>query len=76
MWEKKRPIVVGPWGGQGGIPWDDGVYTAIRQVVVVHGAAIDSVRFEYDRKGSSVWSEKHGGDGGVITDQVGGADVF
>ncbi|XP_073005141.1 jacalin-related lectin 3 isoform X1 [Typha latifolia] len=67
---EKGPIMVGPWGGDGGSPWDDGIYTAVRQVVVVHGTAIDSVRFEYDKKGSSVWSEKHGGNGGIKTDKV------
>ncbi|XP_038990479.1 jacalin-related lectin 3 isoform X1 [Phoenix dactylifera] len=67
---EKSPILVGPWGGEGGSPWDDGVYTTIRQVVVVHGAAIDSIRIEYDKKGSSVWSEKHGGNGGTKTDKV------
>lgn len=63
---------MGPWGGEGGSPWDDGVYTTIRQVVVVHGAAIDSIWIEYDNKGSSVWSERHGGNGGAKTDKVSG----
>ncbi|XP_029123290.1 jacalin-related lectin 3 isoform X2 [Elaeis guineensis] len=67
---EKSPILVGPWGGEGGSPWDDGVYTTIRQVVVVHGAAIDSIQIEYDKKGSSVWSEKHGGNGGTKTDKI------
>lgn len=66
----KCPISAGPWGGPGGIPWDDGAHTGIRQMVVVHGAAIDSIRIEYDWKGSSVWSEKHGGSGGSKTDKV------
>jgi len=67
----KSPIVVGPWGGTGGYPWDDGVYSTIRQIVVTHGAAIDSIRIEYDLKGRSVWSETHGGtDGGSETDKV------
>ncbi|KAL6610464.1 hypothetical protein ACP70R_040433 [Stipagrostis hirtigluma subsp. patula] len=67
----KSPIVVGPWGGTGGYPWDDGVYSTIRQIVITHGAAVDSIRFEYDLKGSSVWSETHGGtDAGSETDKV------
>ncbi|CAN6346260.1 unnamed protein product [Urochloa humidicola] len=67
----KSPIVVGPWGGTGGYPWDDGVYSTIRQIVITHGAAIDSIRIEYDLKGRSVWSEMHGGtDGGSETDKV------
>ncbi|CAN1824127.1 Jacalin-related lectin 3, partial [Linum perenne] len=64
-------ISVGPWGGQTGARWDDGVYTAVRQVIIFHGAAIDSVQFEYDKKGSSVWSEKHGGTGGIKTNKIG-----
>ncbi|XP_077219963.1 jacalin-related lectin 3-like [Tasmannia lanceolata] len=66
----KNPISVGPWGGQGGSPWDDGVYTTVRQLVVSHASAIDSLQIEYDRKGSSVWSEKHGGIGGTKTDKI------
>ncbi|XXG48725.1 hypothetical protein AAC387_Pa02g3093 [Persea americana] len=66
----KKPITVGPWGGYGGAQFDDGVYTGIRELVVVHGAAIDSIQIEYDRKGSPVWSDKHGGSGGPITDKI------
>ena len=47
------------------------MYTAVRQMVIVHGAAIDSIQIEYDLKGHSVWSEKHGGNGGTKTDKVG-----
>ncbi|XP_052166929.1 jacalin-related lectin 3 [Oryza glaberrima] len=66
----KNPILVGPWGGLGGTLWDDGVHSTVRQIVITHGAAIDSIKIEYDLKGKSVWSEKHGGDGGTKTDQV------
>ncbi|ERN01274.1 jacalin-related lectin 3 isoform X1 [Amborella trichopoda] len=66
----KKAVSVGPWGGQGGSPWDDGVHTGVKQIVIVHGGAIDSLRFEYDKKGQSVWSEKHGGNGGCKTDKV------
>jgi hypothetical protein len=54
----------------GGTLWDDGVHSTVRQIVITHGAAIDSIKIEYDLKGKSVWSEKHGGDGGTKTDQV------
>ncbi|KAG8055212.1 hypothetical protein GUJ93_ZPchr0001g32479 [Zizania palustris] len=67
---EKNPILVGPWGGLGGTPWDDRVHSTVRQIVIAHGAAIDSIKIEYDLKGNSVWSEKHGGDGGSRTDQV------
>ncbi|KAH7673903.1 Mannose-binding lectins domain-containing protein [Dioscorea alata] len=67
---EKGPVLVGPWGGQGGVPWDDGVYSTVRQIVITHGTAIDSIRIEYDRKGTSLWSVKHGGNGGAKTDKV------
>ncbi|KAK9270749.1 hypothetical protein L1049_026332 [Liquidambar formosana] len=68
--DEKTPISVGPWGGQNGIRWDDGVYSTVRQLVIVHGAGIDSIQIEYDKKGSSVWSERHGGNGGSKTSKV------
>ncbi|OVA06186.1 Mannose-binding lectin [Macleaya cordata] len=76
------PICVGPWGShKEGDPWDDGVHTTIRQLVVVHGAGIDSIKIEYDNKGTSSsssssstssvwWSQKHGGSGGIKTDKI------
>ncbi|KAK9136287.1 hypothetical protein Syun_015617 [Stephania yunnanensis] len=67
---EKRPISVGPWGGQEGERWDDGAYTAVRQVVITHGAGIDAIQFEYDLKGTSLWSQKHGGNGGKTTDKI------
>ncbi|KAL5999504.1 hypothetical protein ACLOJK_037789 [Asimina triloba] len=66
----RNPITVGPWGGQGGTQWDDGMYTTVKKIIVVHGDAIDSIQFEYDSKGKSVWSQKHGGNGGSKTDPV------
>ena len=66
----KKPIAVGPWGGQNGTRWDDGVHTTVRQLVIAHGAGIDSIQIEYDNKGGSCWSEKHGGNGGTKFDQV------
>ena len=38
--------------------------------MIANGAAIDSIQIEYDKKGSSVWSEKRGGRGGHRTDKV------
>ncbi|KAF8405295.1 hypothetical protein HHK36_010197 [Tetracentron sinense] len=66
----KSPISVGPWGGPDGARWDDGVYSTVRQLVIAHGAGINSIQIEYDMKGNSLWSEKHGGSGGVKTDKV------
>ncbi|XVE56105.1 hypothetical protein DITRI_Ditri03aG0210600 [Diplodiscus trichospermus] len=68
--DDKKPVSVGPWGGQGGSCWDDGVFTTVRELVIAHGAGIDSIQIEYDNKGSSIWSKKHGGNGGSKTDKI------
>ncbi|XP_017981485.1 PREDICTED: pentatricopeptide repeat-containing protein At1g19720 isoform X2 [Theobroma cacao] len=68
--DDNKPISVGPWGGQGGSSWDDGVYFTVRQLVIAHGSGIDSIQIEYDNKGNSIWSKKHGGGGGSMTDKV------
>ncbi|KAF6163045.1 hypothetical protein GIB67_001373 [Kingdonia uniflora] len=67
---EKNQISVGPWGGQGGTMFDDGLNTTIRQMVIGHGPGIDSIQTEYDREGSSVWSGKHGGVGGAKVDKI------
>ncbi|KAL3505336.1 hypothetical protein ACH5RR_035177 [Cinchona calisaya] len=66
----KQSISIGPWGGQDGYRWDDGVYSSIRQLVIAHGAGIDCIQIEYDMNGNSLWSEKHGGNSGVNMDRV------
>ncbi|KAE8659886.1 Jacalin-related lectin 3 [Hibiscus syriacus] len=68
--DDQKPVTVGPWGGQGGSSWDDGVYSTIRQLVIAHGFCIDSIQIEYDNKGNPLWSKKHGGNGGSKTDKV------
>ncbi|XP_050938316.1 jacalin-related lectin 3 isoform X1 [Cucumis melo] len=62
--------MAGPFGGPAGNNWDDGVYSTIRQLVICHGAGIDSIKIQYDVKGSSIWSDRHGGNGGTKTDTV------
>jgi len=64
------PVSSGPWGGEGGLSWDDGVYTAIRQIVIFSGRAIDSITIEYDKNGVSHWSARHGGLGGFETHKI------
>ena len=68
----KSYVTAGPWGGTCGARWDDGVNCSVRQLIITHGAVIDSVQIEYDSKGRSVWSEKHGGSGagGARADKV------
>lgn len=72
----EKAISVGPWGGQDGITFDDGVYSTVRQVVITHGAGVDSVQIEYEKQGVSVWSNKHGGHGGLKTDTVSSSLCF
>ncbi|KAK2386738.1 Mannose-binding lectin superfamily protein [Trifolium repens] len=67
---EEKPVSIGPWGGSGGYSWDDGVYSTIRQLVIVHGEGIDSIQIEYDKEGDSVWSLKHGGSGGHKIDKI------
>ncbi|XP_042480610.1 jacalin-related lectin 3-like [Macadamia integrifolia] len=67
---QNQKILVGPWGGQDGSRWDDGVYSGVRQVVIRHGSAIDSIQIEYDARGCSIWSDRHGGTGGCQTDKI------
>ncbi|KAK3219991.1 hypothetical protein Dsin_013961 [Dipteronia sinensis] len=56
----------GPWGGNKGKSWDDGVFSAVEQVHVhVGNGMVHAVQFFYgSRDGKSVWSKMHGtGDG-------------
>lgn len=64
------PYGTGPWGGEGGKPWDDGVFTGIKQIIITITDAICSMEIEYDRNGQSVWSVKHGGSGGETANRV------
>ncbi|KAI6701552.1 hypothetical protein NL676_015876, partial [Syzygium grande] len=58
---------IGPYGGQGGSPWDDGDSTGVRDIVVEGGPAIYSITVEYDKNGSVVLGPKHGIQGGHET---------
>ncbi|KAL9248564.1 Jacalin-related lectin 19-like protein [Drosera capensis] len=66
----KMKIAVGPWGGQGGVSWDDGTYHGIREITLVYGRCIDSISFVYDKNGKAIKSEKHGGMGGTKTAEI------
>lgn len=61
---KKMNFVAGPWGGNGGVSWDDGVYSGVREIILVYDTCIDSIRVIYDKHGKLVPGEKHGGVGG------------
>ncbi|KAK9079286.1 hypothetical protein SSX86_000957 [Deinandra increscens subsp. villosa] len=58
----------GPWGAGGGKPWDDGVFSTVKQVCIHVGDlnVIYAIQFEYLKKnGKSVFSQIHGGTDGV-----------
>ncbi|KAL2892772.1 Jacalin-related lectin 3 [Bienertia sinuspersici] len=64
-------MALGPWGGQNGFRWDDGVYSGVKQVLIsTSSVGIHSIQFEYDKYGRSVWSDSHGGNSGSRTDQI------
>lgn len=64
------PVTYGPWGGSGGIIFDDGVYTGVRQVNLSRNVGIVSIKVLYDRNGQPIWGNKNGGSGGIKTDKV------
>ncbi|CAA3023289.1 jacalin-related lectin 19 [Olea europaea subsp. europaea] len=68
--EKKKAIVVGPWGGNGGTNWDDGNYSGVREISLKYGRCIDSICVVYDKNGKPVSGEKHGGSGGSSTAEI------
>ncbi|XP_047324380.1 jacalin-related lectin 3 isoform X2 [Impatiens glandulifera] len=68
--DKRKPILVGPWGGQGGSSWDDGVWTGITKLMISYGVGIYTIQVEYDKNGTLLWSDKHGGRAGPKTDIV------
>ncbi|KAF2931892.1 jacalin-related lectin 19 isoform X1 [Oryza sativa Japonica Group] len=66
----KKIMKVGPWGGTGGSPWDDGGHTGVRSITLSYDRCIDSIAVEYDRNGVAVAGERHGGAGGNQTTQI------
>ncbi|KAA8540313.1 hypothetical protein F0562_024124 [Nyssa sinensis] len=61
---KRKTILLGPWGGNGGANWDDGSYNGVREITLVYDRCIDSIRVVYDKNGKPVPADKHGGVGG------------
>lgn len=67
---KKKSVIVGPWGGNGGTSWDDGTFTGIREITLVYDRCIDSIRVVYDKNGKPFTADKHGGVGGNKTAEI------
>ncbi|XVF86769.1 hypothetical protein PTKIN_Ptkin18bG0069500 [Pterospermum kingtungense] len=68
--KRELSVVVGPWGGNGGTPWDDGTNHGVREITLVYDRCIDSFRVIYDKNGKPVAGEKHGGVGGNKTAEI------
>ena len=68
------PREAGPWGAAGGKPWDDGVFSHVKQIRVYLGESLKvicGVQFKYVKKdGKSVLSQMHGGTRGDKTELV------
>ncbi|KAM3749713.1 hypothetical protein ACB098_05G208100 [Castanea mollissima] len=62
----------GPWGGHGGMEWDDGVFPAICELhLYVGDSVIHAIRVSYQCKDrESVLSPKHGGEGSEPIDPI------
>ncbi|CAN6573430.1 hypothetical protein FF1_046416 [Malus domestica] len=67
---KRKIMEVGPWGGNGGTPWDDGIYNGVREITLVYGECIDSITVVYDKNGKPFKAEMHGGHGGTQTAEI------
>ncbi|KAF7816113.1 jacalin-related lectin 3-like [Senna tora] len=69
--KEPAPCGPGPWGGDGGKAWDDGVFSGIRQIYLTKvSESICSIQIEYDRNGQSVWSVKHGSNVGETMHRI------
>ncbi|CAH1442812.1 unnamed protein product [Lactuca virosa] len=68
------PREAGPWGAARGKPWDDGVFSHVKQVRVYLGESLKviyGIQFEYvKRDGNSILSQMHGGTCGDKTELV------
>lgn len=67
---KKKSVIVGPWGGNGGNTWDDGTFTGVREIRLAYDRCIDSILVVYDKHGKPFTAEKHGGVGGNKTAEI------
>lgn len=61
---------LGPWGGNRGYQWDDGVHSGVREITLVYSSCIDAIYTTYDNNGKPFPVEKHGGMGGTKAAQV------
>ncbi|KAJ0709632.1 putative jacalin-like lectin domain-containing protein [Helianthus annuus] len=68
--QQDTSIQLEPWGGNVGNYWDDGVHGGVREITLVYGTCIDSIRVTYDNDDKSFRAMKHGGMGGTKSAQI------
>ncbi|XP_035833065.1 jacalin-related lectin 19 [Helianthus annuus] len=68
--QKDKSKELGSWGGNGGDEWEDGAHNGVREITLVYGSCIDSIRVTYDNNGKPFLAEKHGGFGGTKSAQI------
>ncbi|XP_021847790.2 jacalin-related lectin 3-like [Spinacia oleracea] len=61
----KKFLSFGPWGGDGGMIFDDGNYTGVREVDLTRSGGLVSIRVCYEQNVNMIWENKHGGSGGL-----------
>ena len=64
------PVRFGPWGGNSGTIFDDGIYTGVRQINLTRGLGIFSMKVLHDRNGQAIWGDKRGVSGGARPEKV------
>jgi hypothetical protein len=64
------PVRFGPWGGNSGTIFDDGIFTGVRQINLTRGLGISSMKLLYDRNGQAIWGDKRGTSGGSRPEKV------
>ena len=52
---------MGPWGGNKGIDFDDGTFSAIREIKIGYDRWIHSITLVYDKDGNPTEQHIHGG---------------
>lgn len=63
-------VKFGPYGGAGGNPWKENVFSKIKAFVIYHQEWIFALQIYYEKNGESISSPLHGGDGGSRSEVV------
>lgn len=63
-------VTHGPWGGNGGTLFDDGVYKGVREIIISRNVGIVYVKVLYEQNGVALWGSRNGGTGGFKREKV------